>query len=136
MIFVPNVFHWHKILFGIGPCDMFTTKEDNYPIHKIMKQSVQYSESELLIALKLCKREAFEYFYDLYAPVLYGMVLKITKEEKTAQSLMLDVFSELLREIKNYDPGSQTMLCWALVIARIVACEHNNKVNKVNPICD
>ena len=101
-----------------------------------MNQSVQYSESELLIALKSCKKEAFEYFYDLYAPVLYGMVLKITKDETVAQSLMLDVFSELLKEIKNYDQTSQTILCWSLVIARKVACEYNSKVSTVNPICD
>src|SRR5688572_24479857 len=49
-------------------------------------------EKELLIALRSGNQKAFEKLYQMYAPRLFGKLMKLVKSESNANEILLEVF--------------------------------------------
>lgn len=81
------------------------------------------SEQELIIQLKMNKREAFEYLYDHYSSPLYGIVLKILKDEDKAADSLQDTFVKIWKNIAAYNREKGTLFTWILNIARNTAID-------------
>jgi RNA polymerase sigma factor (sigma-70 family) len=77
-----------------------------------------YNEEELVQLLKHRSREAFNYLYKQYSPVLYGVVYKVINDEQTSQDVLQDVFVKIWNNVAQYDPAKGRLYTWMINIAR------------------
>jgi len=82
-----------------------------------------FTEKELIAALKCNNKAAFEYLYDHYAPALYGIIMKIVKDEQKAADVMQDAFLKIWKSINGYNAERGTLFTWILNIARNTAID-------------
>lgn len=82
-----------------------------------------YSEEELVLLLQQRSEAAFNYLYQNYAGVLYGIVHKVIFDEQTAQDVLQDVFVKIWNNISQYDPAKGRIYTWMLNIARNAAID-------------
>jgi len=88
-----------------------------------MTRKFTYTEKELISSLKNNNRDAFEYLYDHYAPALYGIILKIVKDEEKAADVMQDAFLKIWKNISGYNVEKGTLFTWILNVARNTAID-------------
>lgn len=82
-----------------------------------------YVESELISSLKDNSKEAFEYLYDHYSPALYGIILKIVKDEEKAADVMQDAFLKIWKNINSYNADKGSLFTWILNVSRNTAID-------------
>jgi RNA polymerase sigma-70 factor (ECF subfamily) len=87
-----------------------------------------FRTNESVLILVLCKKDerAFCFLYDKYAPVLYGVILKIVKSEDVTNAVLNDVFCSIWKTIDQFDEKCK-LLTWLLRIANI---------QTINRICE
>ena len=88
-----------------------------------MTRKFTYTEKELISSLKCNNRDAFEYLYDHYAPALYGIIMKIVKDEEKAADVMQDSFLKIWKNIGAYNVDKGTLFTWILNVARNTAID-------------
>jgi RNA polymerase sigma factor (sigma-70 family) len=89
----------------------------------VKRQSNLVSESVLLEKLARRDQQAFQWLYDQYSPALYGVVLRIVREEEQAQDLLQDIFVKIWKSLSAYDPSKGRLFTWMLNIARNTAID-------------
>ncbi len=82
-----------------------------------------YTEATLVSLLKSNDRSAFEYLYDNYSSALYGIIVKIVKDEERACDAMQDTFLKIWKNIGHYNSEKGTLFTWILNIARNTAID-------------
>lgn len=91
-------------------------------------------EQELVAQLKSNSRGAFEYLYDHYSPALYGIIVKIVKDEEKAADVLQETFLKIWRNIASYQPEKGSVFTWMLNVARNTAIDNlraDHKLSKV-----
>lgn len=88
-----------------------------------MIRKFTYTEKELITSLQNNKKEAFEYLYDHYAPALYGIIMKIVKDEEKAADVMQDAFLKIWKNVRSYNAEKGTLFTWVLNVARNTAID-------------
>lgn len=73
---------------------------------------------ELLLRIQKGDEEAFSVLYDKYSPSLYGLILKIVKQEDLANDILQDCFVKIWQKINQFDPNKGTIFTWMLNICR------------------
>lgn len=68
--------------------------------------------------LKQQSREAFNYLYQQYGAVLYGVVNKVVYDEHVAEDVLQDVFVKIWNNIGQYDAKKGRLYTWMINIAR------------------
>jgi len=63
-------------------------------------------------------RASFEALYELYSPLLYSICLKILRNPSDAQPVLHDVFWEVWRLAKRFDPERGTPRTYLMTLAR------------------
>lgn len=66
---------------------------------------------------------AFAQLYDRYSAALYGVILKVVKEEARAEEVMQDAFVKIWKNIHSYDPAKGKPFTWMLNVARNAAID-------------
>jgi DNA-directed RNA polymerase specialized sigma24 family protein len=69
-------------------------------------------------------RHAFGRIYDIYAPVLFGVIKRIVGDTKTSENILHKAFFEIWQNRKNYVPGKEKLFTWMLKTARKLALEN------------
>ncbi|MBO0950073.1 RNA polymerase sigma factor [Fibrella forsythiae] len=89
-----------------------------------MKRSSPLSDESVLVD-QLLKRDdkAFQWLYEHYSAALYGVLLKIVREEEQAQDLLQDVFVKIWNNLSSYDTQKGRLFTWMLNIARNTAID-------------
>jgi len=82
------------------------------------RTDIRYRETELVTKLKANSQSAFEYLYDHYSAALYGVILKIVKDEARAADVLQESFLKIWRNIASYSPEKGTLFTWMLNISR------------------
>ncbi|GAA4454877.1 sigma-70 family RNA polymerase sigma factor [Nibrella saemangeumensis] len=84
-----------------------------------MKKAQSFVPEDVLIE-KLARRDqqAFHWLYDQYSGALYGVVLKIVRDEEQAKDLLQDIFIKIWKNLEGYDPQKGRLFTWLLNIAR------------------
>ena len=82
-----------------------------------------YTEQELVSSLKCNNKEAFEYLYDHYSSALYGIILKIVRDEERAADVMQDTFLKIWKNISSYNVEKGSLFTWILNVARNTAID-------------
>jgi RNA polymerase sigma-70 factor (ECF subfamily) len=88
-----------------------------------MPKKSTYTQQELILLLRNNSREGFEYLYDHYSPALYGIILKIVKDEDRATDVLQDAFLKIWKNITGYNVEKGTLFTWILNIARNTAID-------------
>jgi RNA polymerase sigma factor (sigma-70 family) len=100
-----------------------------------MTAKYTFTEQQLISLLKSNDRVAFEYLYDNYSAALYGIIVKIVKDEERACDVMQDTFLKIWKGISSYNAEKGTLFTWILNIARNTAIDKlRMEVKKENVI--
>lgn len=81
-----------------------------------MTDTAEYAE--LLAAIALDDREAFARLYERAAPHLFGVLLRILREEALAEEALQDVFVKVWQRAGDYRPDRASARTWLFSIAR------------------
>lgn len=79
---------------------------------------------DLVVALSAGDVSAFAPIYQAYSPMVYGLILRIVKDQKEAENLLQEVFIKVWRKIDTYDPEKGTFATWVINITRNTAIDY------------
>jgi RNA polymerase sigma-70 factor (ECF subfamily) len=82
-----------------------------------------YTEEELVLLLKQQSNDAFNYLYQHYSHVLYGVVKRVISDDQTAQDVLQEVFVKIWTNIERYDAAKGRIYTWMINIARNAAID-------------
>ena len=89
-----------------------------------MKRSQPLMSEEVLVArLGQHDEQAFQWLYDQYSAALYGVVLKIVKDDEHAKDLLQDIFVKIWKNLDSYDAQKGRLFTWLLNVARNTAID-------------
>lgn len=71
--------------------------------------------------LKNKDQTALSEIYDEYAGAIYGVIIRICRDEAVAQDLLQEVFMKVWQKIAKYDPAKGKLFTWIYQIARNLA---------------
>jgi RNA polymerase sigma-70 factor (ECF subfamily) len=75
-------------------------------------------EAELVRRVAARDQSALEALYDRYAPVVYGLALKVLESRQDAEEVVIDVFAQAWRTADRYDARRARVDGWLLMMAR------------------
>ncbi|QDK81241.1 sigma-70 family RNA polymerase sigma factor [Spirosoma sp. KCTC 42546] len=87
------------------------------------RQSSLVSESVLIEKLIQRDQQAFQWLYDQYSPALYGVVLRIVRDDEQAADLLQDIFVKIWKNLDAYDSSKGRLFTWMLNVARNTAID-------------
>ncbi|MBP2833409.1 sigma-70 family RNA polymerase sigma factor [Aquimarina sp. U1-2] len=73
---------------------------------------------ELIKRLQNKDDSALSAIYDRYSGALYGVILRICKNEETAQDILQETFLKIWQKSHQYDPVKGKFFTWSYRIAR------------------
>ena len=69
-------------------------------------------------------KSAFSSLYDKFSPALYGVILKIVRQDThVAEDCLQDTFVKIWKNISSYDAQKGSIFTWLLTIARNTALD-------------
>ncbi|NNK72697.1 MAG: sigma-70 family RNA polymerase sigma factor [Flavobacteriaceae bacterium] len=75
-------------------------------------------ESSIITRLKQKDASALSTLYDKYAGAIYGVILRMCRDENLAQNLLQDTFLKVWEKSYQYDPDKGRFYTWVYRIAR------------------
>lgn len=73
---------------------------------------------ELVRAMARGDRSALAVLYDRYGPIMFALALRIVRERREAEDLLHDVFLEVWRSARDYDPDRGRVRTWLTIRMR------------------
>jgi RNA polymerase sigma-70 factor (ECF subfamily) len=80
-------------------------------------------EMGLVAGLQKGDENAFAALYDNYAAMLYGVIVRIAKDEEDSANLLQDCFIKIWKNIGSFDPDKGRFATWLINIARNTAID-------------
>jgi len=81
-------------------------------------------ESLLIDRLRNSDLESFGRLYEMYAPTLFGVIMRIVEQQETAEDLLQEVFIKIRRSFELYNPKRARLFTWMFNIARNTAIDY------------
>jgi RNA polymerase sigma-70 factor (ECF subfamily) len=63
-------------------------------------------------------QEALAALYDTTSPMVHGLAVKILRDERAAEDVMIDVYLQAFRRASSYDPERGSPMAWLFTLAR------------------
>lgn len=76
------------------------------------------NDKALILQLQNKDEVALSQLYDNYSPALYGVIIRICKDEQHAQNLLQDTFMTIWEKAYQYNPDKGKFYTWAYRIAK------------------
>ncbi|MEB3346285.1 sigma-70 family RNA polymerase sigma factor [Aquimarina gracilis] len=86
---------------------------------------------ELIIRLQNKESKALSAIYDRYSGALYGVILRICKNEELAQDLLQETFLKIWEKSNQYNPEKGKFFTWAYRIAKNITLNTLRKPSKL-----
>ena len=83
-----------------------------------IETAAQASNTILIDKTKQGDAHSFSIIYDKYSDSLYGLILKIVKQDDLAQDILQECFLKIWDKIDTYNPEKGTLFTWMLNICR------------------
>lgn len=83
---------------------------------------------ELMSRVARGDERAFERLYDVLAPRVFGLVLRVMRDPAQSEEVAQEVFVELWRTASRFEPSRGSVAAWALTIA------HRRSVDRVRSV--
>ena len=91
-------------------------------------------ENEITQLLAKGDKRALNLLYENYSSSLYGVIMKITKDDALAQDALQESFIKIWKNSKKYDSSKAKLFTWLYRIARNTAIDklrsYNNRSGK------
>ncbi len=87
-------------------------------------------EENVVTRLQKGNQQSFEEIYDKYSDSLYGLILRIVKQEDLAQDILQDCFVKIWQKAPSYDPSKGTIFTWMLNICRNKSIDSLRKTSR------
>jgi len=78
----------------------------------------ELQDLELMEEIARYDSRALEELYNRYAPLLFTLIKKIAPDEKTAEYILVEVFSIIWRKIHRFDFRAGNVYTWLVTLAR------------------
>jgi RNA polymerase sigma-70 factor (ECF subfamily) len=85
-------------------------------------------DDELLRRISRKDAEALSALYDRYAPVLFGLSVRILRDARDAEDVLQEVFIQVYRDAPRYEPERASPRTWLFTIARSRALDRLRSV--------
>jgi RNA polymerase sigma-70 factor, ECF subfamily len=82
------------------------------------------AERRLAARLRAGDTDALAAAYDAYGAATFGLLLRMLGDRAAAEDVQQQVFTEVWRRARDYDPRRAGLLTWVLTIARSRAVDH------------
>lgn len=89
------------------------------------------NDKALILKLQNKDEVALSQLYDNYSPALFGVIIRICKDEQKAQNLLQDTFLTIWEKAHQYNPGKGKFYTWAYRIAKNKALNALRKKDKL-----
>jgi len=76
------------------------------------------SDAELIRLISRRDHEAVAALYDRFAPVLFGLCIRILRDARDAEDVLQEVFIQVFRDAARYEPERASPKTWLFTIAR------------------
>ena len=76
------------------------------------------ADSELFSRIVSGDRDAFGLLYDRYAPILFSFCVRILRDGRDAEDVLQEVFVQVWRDARRFDPDRASLKTWLFTIAR------------------
>ncbi len=93
-------------------------------------------DKALILKLQNKDETALGLLYDKYSAALYGVILRICKDEDNAQNILQDTFMTIWNKSDSFDPDKGSFYTWAYRIARNKTLNFIRKDNKLIQVED
>lgn len=94
-------------------------------------------QEDINIAVQQIKKgdtKAFERIYDAYSASLFGICLKIIKDEEASQDILQDSFVKIWKKIHSFDETKGSLFTWMLNITRNTAIDRYRQLVKKSEV--
>ena len=81
------------------------------------------TELRLINALVDSTSTSFSLLYNAYSPALYGVLLRLVRDQARAEDLLQDAFIKIWSNRQSFDPKQGRLFTWLLTITRHVALD-------------
>lgn len=79
---------------------------------------IESSRAALLRRLAAGDRQAMAELYDQTSPMVYGLALRILADPAAAEDVMIEVYTQLWRQVADYDARRGSPSAWLLTMTR------------------
>ncbi len=76
------------------------------------------NQADLITNLKNKDEAALSQLYDAYAPAIYGVIIRMCKDEQHAQNILQDTFLTIWEKSHQFNPEKGKFYTWAYRIAK------------------
>lgn len=84
-------------------------------------------DNELIMLVQQKDMVAYEFLYDRYAPMLYGLICKLVKDQWLAEEILKKSFAQIWKQMATVHPATCRLFIWMHNITRNIALEEISK---------
>lgn len=88
----------------------------------------------IILQMQAGNATAFEKIYDAYSASLFGIALKILKDQELAEDVLQDAFVKIWSKVNSFDVKKGSFFTWMLNITRNTAIDKYRQVIKKSGI--
>ena len=88
------------------------------------------SSSALIAAIAAGDRDAFSRFYDLTAPMAFGLIRRVLRDPEAAAEVLQEVFWQVWQDAPRYDPTRGTPEAWLVMRAKTRAIDRLRSIRR------
>src|SRR6266852_881024 len=88
------------------------------------------SSAALIAAIAAGDRDAFSRFYDLTAPMAFGLIRRVLRDPEAAAEVLQEVFWQVWREAPQYDPKRGSPEAWLVMRAKTRAIDRLRSIRR------
>src|SRR5512137_2529340 len=81
------------------------------------------SSAVLIAAMAAGDRDAFSRFYDLTAPMAFGLIRRVLRDPEAAAEVLQEVFWQVWQDASRYDPTRGSAEAWLVTRAKTRAID-------------
>lgn len=82
-----------------------------------------FIEKHIVQLLAAKDERAISLLYDHYADALYGVAIKVTKDEDLAKDVLQNAFVKIWKKADNYDPSKARLFTWLFRVVQNTAID-------------
>ena len=88
------------------------------------------SSAALIAAIAAGDRDAFSRFYDLTAPMAFGLIRRVLRDPEAAAEVLQEVFWQVWQDAPRYDPTRGTPEAWLVMRAKTRAIDRLRSIRR------
>lgn len=97
-----------------------------------MPSAVPENSGALIARIAAGDRDAFSRFYDLLAPIAFGVIRRVLRDQEAAADVLQEVFWQVWREASRYDPTRGSPEAWVVMRAKTRAIDRLRSIRRVD----